>query len=304
MNRRRFLTITAGAAALPLVAAPLAASAAPLVWRGTALGAAATIALDHPDAQRLTDAALAEIERLENVFSLYRTDSALARLNRDGRLAAPPAELLDCLSLAGLVHAASDGRFDPTVQPLWQAHAESYARTGRAPDDATITAARARTGWGKVRIDEAAIHLPAGGALTLNGIAQGYIADRVAALLRGKGVENVLIDTGEIVALGDRTGGTGWSVGIKNGPRTALRDRAMATSASLGTTFDDGRAGHIIDPRTGRPGRGAWSQVTMTADHAAIADAASTAACLIESRDELARMVAALPGVTVQNLIA
>lgn len=303
MNRRRFMTITAGAAILPL--AGHAAPAPAFVWRGTALGAAATIALDHADAPDLTRAARSEIARLENVFSLYRADSALARLNRDGSLAAPPAELLDCLALAGLVHAASAGRFDPTVQPLWQAHAESYASTGRAPDDATIAAARLRTGWDKVGVDAGAIRLPRGGSLTLNGIAQGYIADRVAALLRAKGVRNVLIDTGEIVAMGDATGSDGWSVGIQNGPRTALRDRAMATSASLGTTFDDGsRAGHIIDPRTGRPGSGAWSQVTITADHGAIADAASTAACLIEDEAELSRMIAALPGARVQNLIS
>lgn len=304
MKRRRFLTITAGAAALPLLGHAAPAPKPAFVWRGTALGAAATIAMDHPDAQDLTRAARVEIDRLENVFSLYRTDSALARLNRDGSLVAPPAELLDCLALAGLVHAASAGRFDPTVQPLWQLHAESYSSSGRAPDDAAIAAARARTGWNGVQIVASAIRLPPGGSLTLNGIAQGYIADRVAALLKAKGVTNVLIDTGEIVAMGDATGSSGWQVGIQNGPRTSLHNLGMATSSALGTTFDGAGAGHILDPRTGRPGSGAWSQVTIAAGHAAIADAASTAACLIDSEAELARMVGALPGATVEHLIA
>ena len=82
MNRCRFLTITA--ASTLALAAPLAAQSPKLrQWHGVALGSAATIALDHPDADRLIGLALAEIDRLEGIFSLYRPDSALARLNRD-----------------------------------------------------------------------------------------------------------------------------------------------------------------------------------------------------------------------------
>ena len=84
MNRRRFLTITAACASI--LAAPGHAAPRLRQWHGVALGSAATIALDHPDADRLIGRALAEIDRLENIFSLYRADSALSRLNRDGLL--------------------------------------------------------------------------------------------------------------------------------------------------------------------------------------------------------------------------
>jgi len=43
-----------------------------------------------------------------------------------------------------------------------------------------------------------------GVALTLNGVAQGYISDKVAALLRRQGVTNNLVDRGKIVALAHR----------------------------------------------------------------------------------------------------
>ena len=60
-----------------------------------------------------------------------------------------------------------------------------------------------------------------------------------------------------------------------------LRDRALATSAPLGTTFDQaGRFGPIIDPRTGRPATGGHT-VTVEAKTAAVADALSTAFCLM-----------------------
>ena len=109
MSKGQALTITAAASLL--LAMPLRAQGAKLrQWHGVALGSAATIALDHPQADRLIALALAEIDRLEGIFSLYRPDSALARLNRTGVLDAPPFELLDCLSLCGRVNAASGGR--------------------------------------------------------------------------------------------------------------------------------------------------------------------------------------------------
>ena len=91
-TRRRFIAITAAAGGLPLLpfaAARAAPSANPClrVWSGAALGADATLQIHHPDpaaADRLIAASLAEVERLEQVMSLYRPDSALSRLNRDG----------------------------------------------------------------------------------------------------------------------------------------------------------------------------------------------------------------------------
>ncbi|MFP1645487.1 FAD:protein FMN transferase [Pontitalea aquivivens] len=283
-TRRRFLTIAAAAAAV----AGRPAAAAPLYrWRGQALGAQASIMLAHPQAERITATALAEIERLEEIFSLYRPHSAISRLNATGLLQAPPFELLECLGLAGAVHRATGGLFDPTVQPLWAAWASAQAQGG-APDAAALAAARAAIGWGRVRLDAAAITLDPGMALTLNGIAQGYVADRIADLLAREGLTDVLIDTGEMRALGGHPDGGAWDVGLRAGEallprRVGLRDRALASSAPLGTVFDArAQLGHILDPRTAAPARGQWSLVSVAAPRAALADALSTALCLME----------------------
>ena len=300
MNRRRFLTITAACA----IALPLHAQVPKLrQWHGAALGSAATIALDHPDADRLIGLALAEIDRLEGIFSLYRPASALARLNRDGRLDSPPFELLDCLSLCGRVHQASGGRFDPTIQPLWQAHAEAWAQ-GRAPDPARLAQARARTGWDAVSVQPEAIRLARPGmALTLNGVAQGVIADRVADLLRAEGLSDVLVDTGEIAARGHTPEGRGWPVALTGGQRLTLSDRALASSAPRGTVFDAaGMQGHILDPDTGQPVRGAFEAVSISAPRAGLADALSTAACLAADGAQVAALVARFPGARIEAL--
>ncbi len=287
-TRRRFLTILAGTAALPALGRAATDRSAPADpparWQGIALGASAQILIDHPDGARLLGRAVGEIRRLEAIFSLYRPESALSALNRTGTLENPPFELLELLTIAGRIHRRTGGAFDPTIQPLWALHARC-ATQGRAPTPGEIGAARARTGWAHLRFDAGAVHFlrPAMG-LTLNGIAQGHIADRVAAMLRRAGVENVLVNAGEISALGDGPEGAGWRVRIAGTPQRAIRlkNRAIATSAPLGTTFDTGgRLGHIIDPRTGRAAA-RQAQVSVIAPSAAVADGLSTAFCLMQ----------------------
>ena len=304
-NRRRFLAISAGA----LVAAGLPAGAsAPLYqWRGVALGADASITLAHPRAEAIVARALAEIARLEAVFSLHHPESALVRLNRDGRLDAPPFELLECLALCGRVHAATGGRFDPTIQPLWALHAESHA-AGGAPSDAAVAQALARTGWDGVAYDSTSVRLARPGmALSLNGVAQGFVADRVAAMLAAQGLGDILVNTGEYRALGGHPGGGGWPVTLDDGTRLipdaiSLKDMAVASSAPHGITFDaEGRESHVIDPATGRPAPARWRLVSVAAPQAGLADALGTAFCLME-RDGIEAALAGFPAARLVHL--
>jgi thiamine biosynthesis lipoprotein len=297
LTRRRFIALSA--ALVPALAPAQAAPAGVHVETGAALGAQVTLRLSHPQAPQIAARAMAEIARLEGIFSLYRPDSALATLNRQAGLDAPPPELLECLTLAGAVHAASGGRFDPTVQPLWQAEAGAVARGAPLSADERAAAA-ARLGWSGVALAAGRLGLRPGMALTLNGIAQGYIADRIAALLAEEGMTRALIDTGEMAAL---PGGT-WPVRLPDARQIALGGRALATSAPLGMTFGgDGRTSHILDPRSGRPVRSVWRAVTISAPRAALADALSTAACLTATAEEAAALCAPFAGARVEALL-
>jgi len=249
LTRRRFMNISAAALAAP--SAALAAQSAR--WRGVALGAPATMVLAGvtPLEARPVFAALeAELRRLEDIFSLYRDNSALVRLNTVNRLDAPPPEMLEVLALAGAIHDATGGAFDPSVQPLWEARA-----AGR--DE---TKARMRLGWQSVWFDAGTVRFDRPGmALTLNGIAQGYITDRVADFLKARGFGDVLVDVGEVSARGKRADGASWRAGIADPAgriveRVTLRDRALATSAPMGTVLSGGQ-GHIIDPSGRSPRR-------------------------------------------------
>lgn len=290
ISRRRVLTILAGAAALPVLGS--GAGAAVTQWRGIVLGAGARIILDHPDGDRLIALSLGEIRRLERIFSLHLPDSALSRLNRDGVLGDPPFELIELLSICAGLNERTKGAFDPTVQTLWALYAKGFA-SGKPPDRKAISGALQMTGWAHVKYSARGIAFDVPGMrLTFNGVAQGFIADKVTALLRRNGVRDVLVNTGEISALGKAPDGRSWQVrlGDAGGPGIPLNNAAVATSAPLGTTFDDnGRVGHILDPRTGLPG-GIWSQISVVSGSAAIADGLSTGFCLLaEPEIETAR---------------
>ncbi len=297
LSRRRFLTIAASAAAVPAWAGTPSTR-----WRGMALGAGASMRLEGltPDqAAPIFAAVEAELSRLEDIFSLHRPDSTLSRLNRDGVLPHPPAELLQVLSLSGRLHAATAGAFDPTVQPLWALQADHAAR-GETPSADALSETRTRTGWPAVRFDTGQVRLARKGmALTLNGVAQGFVTDAIRALLLRNGLRDILIDIGEIAANGQRGDGAAWTAGVAAPDGTVLHrvrltDRALATSAPRGTLLDPlGKIGHILDPETGRPGA-ALELISISAASAAVADGLSTACCLLP-RDAVTTAIAGFP---------
>ncbi len=130
--------------------------------------------------------------------------------------------------------------------------------------------------------------------LTFNGIAQGHAADRIADLMRDEGFTDVLIDMGEISALGTRADQRPWQVGIALPDADPLKsiplsNRALATSSPSGTLIGKGRA-HILHP-TLKP---QWQIASVSAPSAALADALSTAFCLM-SRAEIDTALASLP---------
>lgn len=309
IRRRRFITIAAAAAGLPLLyPGGGSAAATPLqVWTGSALGADAMLQIQHPDPQkanRLIADSMREVARLEKVFSLYRPDSALVRLNRAGRLDDPPADLLRLLAQSARFSQLTQGAFDPTVQPLWEVYATHFSRPDAdpaGPPHQAIAAALRRVGYQHIQLEARYIRFALPGmAVTLNGIAQGYITDRVVELLRNAGMRHALVDMGEIGAIGSHPSGSRWRVGLQQpgergriGQRVALQDQAVATSGGYGTLLDPaGRFNHIFEPSTGGT---SWRyrSVSVVAPDATTADALSTAFSLMPRRRtaEIARML-------------
>ncbi len=291
-SRRRALTVIAAAAGMPFLPSGSAAERTPVFeWRGRALGAQARLLLAHPDdaaVRRVVARCLDEVARLERIFSLHLPDSEIATLNRTGRLDAASQDFRIVLAEAQRFGELSGGAFDVTVQPLWQLYAAHFAAN---PDDVAgppvhrIEAVRRRVDYRAVAMDGPRVgFLRPGMAVTLNGIAQGYITDRVAELLRAAGFASVLVQLGETVAGAPRSEGRPWRVGIPDpfAPDRVLEtldavEVAIATSSGRATRFDAaGRHHHLFDPATGRSAD-RYASVTVVAARATTADALSTA---------------------------
>lgn len=308
LSRRRVIAITGSFAATAALASTFSKPKdLQLVrWEGEVLGAIASLELYHPDppaAQDLLAECVAEVDRLERIFSLYHPASTLSRLNREGGLSAPPPEFVYLLNESLRFAALSGGAFDVTVQPLWTLYADHFARNPddtRGPTAEAIDAARALVDYRKVTVgtDEVKFQQP-GMAITFNSVGQGYITDRVSTLLRRRGIERILADLGEFRSFGDHPDGRPWHVGIGN-PQAPdrvlqvveLRDRAMASSGGYGWRFD--RAGHfhhLFDPASGRSSS-SWAGTTVVARSATTANALSTALA-VAPRDQASAILRA-----------
>lgn len=254
---------------------------------GWAFGSRVSMTVAHRDgvvAQRSLDAAFEQLDLVDQLMSLYRSDSQVSRLNRQGTLHDPHPLLCEVLKAAETMSRKTDGAFDITVQPLWPVY-EAACREGRNPEAMFLARAVGKIDWRQVEVSSNRVRLlKEGSAITLNGIAQGFAADRVLESLRACGVEHALVDSGEIGTLGGKTAQEDWSVAVQH-PRqenallclAKLRGRCLSTSGDYATSFrEDHRDHHIFDPRTGRSA-GTFASVSVAAPTATEADALSTA---------------------------
>ena len=317
ISRRRFIAFVGAAAGLPLLLKAGGAQARPVRWEGTSLGAPASIQLYHTDeklARAAIDAGLAELARQEAIFSVYRADSAITQLNREGVLENAPPDFINMLTRALTLAKISDGVYDPTVQPVWQLYFRHFISSNpdsAGPKPSELAEALALVDWRGVEIDAGRSRVSfarPGMGLTLNGGAQGYISDRVVDVLRSYGFDRMLVDMGEPRAISTKPDGTAWRIGIANpadpgSTVTTLEvvDKCVATSGGYGTLFDqEGKFTHIIDTRSGRTAEKLLG-VSVVADKGIIADGLSTAMLMapVEKRQAILRAAGGLKAIYV-----
>lgn len=227
------------------------------------------------------------MEELEGVFSRHREDSELSRLNRDGGLAFSSPELAAVLDLAAAISHRTEGAFDATVLPLLRLYG-----SGRLPDQQELGRCLKLVDYRLVERRGAGVTLGRPGmALTLDGIAKGYIVDQGVAALKESGFANVYVEAGgDLMVAGAKPAGQPWRIGIRpprqeaGGSMTTIATAtplAIATSGDYFQAFtDDFRHHHILDPRTGMSPP-ELASATITASSAALADGLATAALVL-----------------------
>lgn len=245
-------------------------------------------------ANRIAEIVIADVQRLEGLYSRYKPDSLLSKINTvaaTGGSIVVDAETAGLLDYAATCHQQSDGLFDISSGILRQAW---RFETGQLPDQPLIKQLLKRVGWHKLRWQAPVLEFPlAGMELDFGGIVKEYAADRAAALSWHAGARHGLVNLGgDIKLIGPRPDGNAWQIGIHH-PR---RKQSLATSLALhnGAVASSGdyercimvngqRYGHILNPKTGWPVR-RLASVSVAGEFCVVAGSASTIAMLKEEQ--------------------
>lgn len=256
------------------------------------------------------DRALASAERdvasFEQAASVFRPDSFISQLNRaQGRALPASDQLVAIVSEAVRLAHESSGAFDPTVGPLVRLWRDA-ARAERVPTAPELAAARAHVGWQHVAVSPRppTIALRGDAQLDLGAIAEGYLADRLAGLLRAEGIARARIDVGgDLLMFDDRVAKEPFRIGIRHPSAEGLLGELELDSGAVATSGCYERFAvvggkprcHVIDPRSGQPVEGTLS-ATVVAPSGIDADALATALLVLGAQPGL-ELVSRLPGI-------
>ena len=272
-----------------------------VTWQGIALGSPAEITIYHPnqkEAEDILSESHKKLVQLENLFSLYKENSQLSMLNKNGYIENPHPDMIALLDLSKKYAEITDGAFDVTVQPLWNLYNEAFIKTNKPPLESEIEKTLSLVDWRSISVNKNLINYEKEGmSSTLNGIAQGYITDKISEHLINSDINNTLVQLGEYRGIGDHPDGRPWRLLLSNPEHTnsigeiEFTNAAVATSAGLGTPFDlYGKNHHIFDPKNGYNANN-YLQVSVTSKTAAEADALATAFLILnlKASEKIAR---------------
>lgn len=261
-----------------------------------------TDATELPDAEWLTRTRLAA---LDMVASRFRPDSELARINALSAESARTdpgrtievevsALLAGCLAAAAHVERLTDGLVSAALgAELAACGYDDDIAVVQARDDALEFESsppprrRGSAGFGFDR-RRGVLTLCAGAALDLGASSKAWVADSIADDLAG-GSGGFLVNLGGDIAVAGEPPMQGWSIGVEDWTGANLHTvvstgQALATSSTRLRSWVRGgrRRHHIIDPRTGRSARTRWAQVTCAGPNTLQANAAATAAIILD----------------------
>lgn len=234
----------------------------------------------------------------EQLLSKTVAGSDVDRINRaEGETVTVDAQTWNLLTRAQEISRMTDGAFSITTAPL-SALWDFTGDTQRIPTEAERLAALSLVDDECLLLGEGnTVTLPAGMSIDLGGIAKGYIADRLANMIRGRVSGAVLNFGGNVYVLGTKPDGTPFRVGVAD-PRQPSETAAILTVTegsvvTSGTyqrcfTVDGETYHHILDPSTGLPARSGLCSVSIVAEDSATADALATACIVLGEEKTLA----------------
>ncbi len=271
------------------------------------------IAGNPQTAKKCVEAAFAELKKVDDLMSDYKSDSEISRVNRDaaGRPIKVSTPTFEVLQKSADFSKLSKGAFDITIAPLtelWRTAAESNS----VPTEAEISEVRSKVGYEKLILDsnEMTVRFAVDGMkLDLGGIAKGYAVDMAVEAMQKGGAVGGMVDVGgDIRCFGlPPKGKKTWRIGLQDPTGTDKSDQTLSvgtgrvllilklTNAAVATSGGDRRFvliegkkySHIMNRFSGESAEG-LSSVTIIAQNATDADALATAVSVMGAEKGLA----------------
>ena len=229
------------------------------------------------------------IKQADDIFNLQNLDSEIVRLNKNKILQNPSPYLIEVIKKSQILSEQTNGNFDITVQPLWNYYYSHFILNGRSnfPDDKALKDIKKSINWQNVVIENSNIILKNNASITLNGIAQGWITDKVVEIINKNNIKNTLVDFGETFASGSYESKRPWNIEIQSSEGIStvvkLTNKAVATSSASGTMFEPTKKyNHIFNPKTGLS-TGNFNTVSVISNKAWLSDCIATSALLLNT---------------------
>ena len=244
-------------------------------------------------AKEALDAASAEIQRLDKLFSISSETGDIYQVNKNGE--GDLSEDTRSLLASALEYGReTDGIFDCTIEPVmeaWGFTTQNY----RVPSDAELSELLSHVDASTVTLTGNHVTLPSDVKLDLGGIAKGFTSARVMDVFKENGVTSGIISLGgNVQTLGLKPDGKRWRVGIQDPSDlnsmfavVEVSDEAVITSGAYQRFFEENGVHyhHIIDPRTGYPAESGLTSVTIISADGTLADALSTSLFIMGADD-------------------
>lgn len=248
--------------------------------------------------------AFAELDRLVKLLNRFDGASAVTYLNQQGQLRGAPPELAMVIERSLHYHEICAGAFDISVKPLLDLfQKQAGGALAGEPGRRELAEALELVGSRDIVLLGRTIGFKKRGmGITLDGIAKGYIVDRMAAVLGKHGIKNYLINAGgDIRAAGTKEKKQPWVVAVQDPAKGGnfpdvvhLRDACVATSGGYEIYFDRERLfHHLVNSRSGRS-PDLNTSVSVVAPSTMAADALATSVFLNEPAAAV-RFVESLP---------
>jgi len=226
-------------------------------------------------AEEMITRTIAELHRLEALFSVTRPKSDLARINASyGSPVSVSVETIALLETGIDIWEKTSGAFSPglrTISLAWGFTSDEH----QIPEAEELTALLEFIDMEQIQISNNTVTIPSGMKLDFGAIAKGYALDQIQEIAQELMIESALFSLGgEILALGTRPDGTSWRIGVMHPVTNEYlgifegSNKVIATSGRRERYFlgDDGQFyHHILDPETGYPVDNELASVTVLA---------------------------------------